>query len=398
MTTLVVCTGMSCTPQGGRDLLRDIEDLCNGKGMASINCVDKCGQGPNAGLKDKTGKLKETFEGIDTFKKVEGLAKKAGAKYSSTQKAVAEAAFQYRREKAASKKSAILKGAFGKLGDEKAAASREPRALATLLVLRSSEHSAAKASAEALKDAQQALKLVPNWGTGYLTLAKAHESAGNMKEASQAIMDMEDTNDTYDTREAGQVEKRIKDVEKKAEEEKKKLEEEAQAAEEEERRIKEEAEKKKKEEAELKRKKELLAKKKAQEAAAAKKKAEEQAKAKEEAERKAKEEAEEFERKAKEEEERLKAEEEARAAAEEEARIKAEEEEKARLKAEAEAKAKAEEEERLRAEAEEAARVKAAKEAKEEAIRKAAEERAKLGVFACCFAPAKPLPASDLEG
>merc|ERR1712232_150587 len=112
---------------GGRELLRDIEDLTGGgKCLTTTTCFDRCEKGPNVGIKDtKTGKMKEIIEKIDDFKKAESVVKKVGAKYSGAQRAVQEVIAQYRREKNESKQKGLLQTAFQKLGDEKTAAQKE---------------------------------------------------------------------------------------------------------------------------------------------------------------------------------------------------------------------------------------------------------------------------------
>eukprot|EP00927_Polykrikos_kofoidii_P047346 TRINITY_DN4144_c0_g2_i1.p1 TRINITY_DN4144_c0_g2~~TRINITY_DN4144_c0_g2_i1.p1 ORF type:complete len:412 (-),score=119.68 TRINITY_DN4144_c0_g2_i1:68-1303(-) len=389
-----VCTSIQCSQRGAKDLVKDIEEICLGSTckVQAGSCVDRCTRGPNVEV-NKNGS-KTIIEGVNDFAKAyKVISSEGGVKISSTMKQVATLKYEARRTNG-SARMVVLKKAFGILGDEATARKKEPLILAGLLLMRVVETMTSHAEA-ALKDAELAVMLAPNWGSALLHVALALDANGKRAEARDTVDSLTDkyANDDALMQRVFALERKMDEDDEKANGAGKKAEEEARARQQEED-AKREAELQKQQaqiaEEEEKKKNEAEAKKAAQQRAArekAQKQAEDEARRKQEAEAEA-----------------------ARQQEEEEARRKVEEEEREakRKRDEVEAAKKLAMAERIRQQEEE---MRKAKEAREAEVAEAEERRlhavkmkammqeerrkqaaANAGLFACC-SPAK-LPDS----
>lgn len=186
---ILACQNASCTSLGATHLVRDLEELAQGRcEVEEWGCLGKCGKGPNVELQWKGGKVK-VVEGVKAWKKTLGLiTDKAEIDVSGSVKKLGKIKYEARREENSGAKLAKIKEGFDALGGEAGAANSEPRLAAELLVMRSREVVKTQA-ADALKDAQLASQLASTWAQAKLALGNAAEAMNMPKDALTALQE-----------------------------------------------------------------------------------------------------------------------------------------------------------------------------------------------------------------
>eukprot|EP00931_Biecheleriopsis_adriatica_P040842 TRINITY_DN23392_c0_g1_i1.p1 TRINITY_DN23392_c0_g1~~TRINITY_DN23392_c0_g1_i1.p1 ORF type:complete len:382 (-),score=106.42 TRINITY_DN23392_c0_g1_i1:29-1174(-) len=195
LAKLYVCQSFSCKPLGGDHLLRDLEDLCtpdSGCEVVGSACVDHCGRGPNVEVHykggPKKGKATHVVEGVKSYRHIKELLEKtAGARLGRLDVQIGGIKYEARRAARPQDRLAKLQKAFKALGGE-AKASKQPRLASGLLAQRARETVAMGGDAAlALKDAQQAMSLSPNFAPAHLAAAFALHMLGQWARAAEKL-------------------------------------------------------------------------------------------------------------------------------------------------------------------------------------------------------------------
>lgn len=319
-----VCRDPDCDSKGANHLLKDIEELCSGVlNTCKLECVSShCGKGPiveiisrSSTMSMSTGEKRKSFEGIDTFKKMDTLLKKnAGLKLDKKLLQVAECKFEARRSPDMPTRLEKIREAFAAIGGEVEGIRTDPKIAGELFLMRARDllqHN----PTSALADSGHAIVCLPQDGGARALSALALEKLGRFTDAYKTLVDAIDYQQNLDIDEVLLLQERLEtkfkeEAEKETVEKKKADEQEAKRLKDEETKSKAAdarrklAEKKaeearKKAEVEANRRKELEQKRKTDEEAAAKARSEAEAEAARlEAERQAAVEAEEAEKRA----------------------------------------------------------------------------------------------------
>lgn len=196
---IFVCQNLTCSSLDGTHLLRDIEELAQGRcdveewqearyKPGGAICLDVCAKGPNVEVQLKSGETK-IVEGVKTWEKACQLVEDVSqVKLNDRVKKLGKMKYDIRREKDPEVRLEKLKKAFKALGDDTAAANSEPGLLSELLVLRSRQLLSTQ-PADALSDAQRACDLAPNWAQAKLVLADALAALGRAAAGVSALED-----------------------------------------------------------------------------------------------------------------------------------------------------------------------------------------------------------------
>lgn len=208
-----VCINSSCSASGGGLLIRDLEELAQGRcSVEEQGCLGRCGKGPNIQIKMRSGVYK-VVEGVKTYKKAfEIIKEKAELDVPDAVGKLAKIKYDVRREGDATARMEKLGKAFDVIGGETKGAQSNPRGLSELLVLRSKE--LLKEHVErALQDAQLAVELAADWAQAQLALGNALEMSTRPGEAMKALQTALEINKGIN---AFAVKRQIKRLERKA--------------------------------------------------------------------------------------------------------------------------------------------------------------------------------------
>lgn len=172
-----VCQGASCGGAGAGFSLRDIEDLS--WGLATIEttgCLGHCGKGPNSSTMDAPGGRGKVTNKLAKFGKIVDYVGGAisGFALSETQKKVNKIKFNARRDDSADERKKLLEEALTVLQNDEKGAAQNPELKAQVLLMRARETFKADQKS-ALRDAMQAVEILPSWAYGHITLSQVQE-------------------------------------------------------------------------------------------------------------------------------------------------------------------------------------------------------------------------------
>lgn len=171
---------------GSGAIVRDIEEIAFGQKcqVEEYGCLGKCGKGPNLQLVTSTGSQIHTC--VKNLKKALAICEDADVMISDLERKVAKIKFEARREDDAEKRDGLINKAFSVLGGEAAACKREPFLAASILLLRVKDRIKEQV-ADALKDAEMAVRLAPRWPQAHIALANCLESSRRSGEGAKAL-------------------------------------------------------------------------------------------------------------------------------------------------------------------------------------------------------------------
>ncbi|CAE8638107.1 unnamed protein product, partial [Polarella glacialis] len=151
-------------------------------------CLGHCGKGPNCNVVGGSQGRSIVVKGLKKMSKIEALIMDhiEGFEQNAVQKKVAKLKYTARREEKPADRLAKIAEALALLGPEAKASASEPTLFAQLLVMRARETVKSNAAA-ALKDAQTAIELVPDWAMGQIVLSQALEASTKIHEATEAM-------------------------------------------------------------------------------------------------------------------------------------------------------------------------------------------------------------------
>eukprot|EP00927_Polykrikos_kofoidii_P059783 TRINITY_DN54919_c0_g1_i1.p1 TRINITY_DN54919_c0_g1~~TRINITY_DN54919_c0_g1_i1.p1 ORF type:complete len:676 (-),score=124.66 TRINITY_DN54919_c0_g1_i1:50-2017(-) len=167
-----VCTSSSCTANGAQCVVRDIEDLCQGKAsVEEWGCMGKCEIGPNVEI--SKGASVSTVTKLKSFTAIaDVVTKNLGVVLPPVAKKVGQMKYDIRRESEASKVLTRLAAALSTIGGEVASEKSHPLLLAQLLLLRSKVYLTPSVGS-AILDAEKATTLMPGSAFAFATYATA---------------------------------------------------------------------------------------------------------------------------------------------------------------------------------------------------------------------------------